>query len=335
MSWFETHKRSLPFRDCKNPYFIWISEVMLQQTQVKTMIPYFERWIQTFPSVEALAKAPIEQVIKLWEGLGYYSRARNLHKAAKQIMEQHAGVIPQQKKALATLAGIGPYTQAAILNFAFQQRAVLIDGNVKRVAARYFGIEKTFQSLKEHRELEKHLETLLPYEQPWIFNEALMELGALVCTPQNPKCNQCPFQRSCYANQHELQASLPKKAKRKKTVSLTHAVFVCQFEDHFLVKKQTSPLMRDLYEFPAAETTDLPKTLKHPQFLNWERQSHAWKALLPVRHSFTNHRLLLLPFHLQINQRLNHLQFEWLDINSLKEKAFSAGHRKIFAQLNF
>ncbi len=243
-SWFLKEQRQLPWRETSDPYAIWVSEVMLQQTQVKTVLPYYYKWMKRFPSLQALSDAPIEEVIKYWEGLGYYSRARNLHRGATEILEKFGGVFPSSNEDLLSIKGIGAYTKGAIQSFAFRIRSVLVDGNIKRVFARFYGLDLDFSISKNHKTLEELIETVLPNEEPWIFNEALMELGALVCTPKKPTCTICPLKDSCFATKLEDPESLPVRAKRKKRVLLYRVVFVLHFKDHLLVRKNQRGLCK-------------------------------------------------------------------------------------------
>jgi A/G-specific adenine glycosylase len=197
-TWFEENRRAFPWREDPTPYSVWVSEVMLQQTRASVVVPYFERWMITFPSVAALAVAPIEQVIKMWEGLGYYSRARNLHRGAQQIVDDFGGVIPSTKEELLKIRGLGPYTVAAILSFGFKQRAAAVDGNVLRVITRYAWIDQDIQKVATKRVVAEFVESFLDEKQPWVTSEALIELGATICTPA-PRCALCPIQSGCAA----------------------------------------------------------------------------------------------------------------------------------------
>ena len=189
--WFLQSQRSFPWREDRSPYSVWISEVMLQQTQARVVIDYYQRWMKKFPDIEHLARAPLEEVIKQWEGLGYYVRARNLHKAAQYLVEHHQGIFPSSRELLEKIPGIGPYTVGAILSFAFHQKAAAVDGNVIRVLTRLFAMQEEVQTQSSKKWLWKCAENLLPEKEPWILVEGLIELGATVCTLK-PKCSQCP-----------------------------------------------------------------------------------------------------------------------------------------------
>lgn len=215
LSWYERSKRDLPWRRHRNPYYIWISEIMLQQTRVDTVIPYFHRFIERFPTISSLAEAPEEDVLKCWEGLGYYSRARNLQAAARQVLERHGGEVPSDKASVSALKGVGPYTTGAILSIAFNQPEPAVDGNVMRVLSRYFFIEEDIMKTGTRALMEGLAASLIPAGRAADFNQALMELGALVCTPKAPQCLTCPVMAHCSARLEGAELRLPVKSKAK------------------------------------------------------------------------------------------------------------------------
>jgi len=215
LDWYLANRRDLPWRRTRDPYHIWVSEIMLQQTRVDTVIPYFNRFVERFPTVRELAEAPEAEVLKLWEGLGYYSRARNLQAAARQVMERHGGRLPAERESLARLKGIGPYTVGAILSIAFNVPEPAVDGNVMRVLARFFGLEDDVAKPATRVRMEGLARELIPEGHAGDFNQALMELGALVCTPRAPQCAVCPVAAECAAKREGRQESLPVKAKGK------------------------------------------------------------------------------------------------------------------------
>ncbi len=214
--WYDRSKRDLPWRRHRDPYFIWVSEIMLQQTRVDTVIPYFNRFIERFPTIRDLAEAPQEDVVKMWEGLGYYSRARNLQTAAQQIVELHGGQMPSQREHVFALKGVGPYTAGAILSIAFNQPEPAVDGNVMRVFSRYFLIEDDIAKPKTRIAMEKMIPALIPEGRASDFNQALMELGALICTPKSPHCLICPVMEHCRGRIEGMERELPVKTKAKK-----------------------------------------------------------------------------------------------------------------------
>lgn len=215
LDWYMINRRDLPWRRHNNPYFTWVSEIMLQQTRVDTVIPYFNRFIANFPTVQALAEAAEEDVLKNWEGLGYYSRARNLQAAAQQVMELHGGEMPQDKQAVFALKGVGPYTAGAILSIAFNQPQPAVDGNVMRVLSRYFLIDEDIMKGSTRVLMEELAGELIPEGRARDFNQALMELGALVCTPKAPHCLTCPVMEQCSGRIAGRELTLPVKTKAK------------------------------------------------------------------------------------------------------------------------
>lgn len=215
LEWYKAHKRDLPWRRSRNPYYIWISEVMLQQTRVETVIPYYYRFVDRFPTVEALADAPEEEVLKLWEGLGYYSRARNLQTAVREVKELYGGIVPDTKEEVSGLKGVGPYTAGAILSIAYNKPEPAVDGNVMRVLSRYFMLTDDIAKPKTRIRMEGLAQELIPEGEARDFNQALMELGATVCTPKSPHCLTCPVMEHCQGRLEGAADRLPVKTKAK------------------------------------------------------------------------------------------------------------------------
>lgn len=262
-AWFDRAARDLPWRRTRDPYAIWLSEVMLQQTRVDTVVGYFERFMARFPTVDALARAPLDEVLSQWSGLGYYRRARELHLAAHEVTERYGGQVPGTAKELAELRGVGRYTAGAIASIAYGQRAALVDGNVARVLARLFVVEEDVKSTAGQRALWALAERLVPSEQPGRFNEALMELGATVCTPRAPRCEVCPVRASCGAaalgRQGELPRVLPKQ--RPARVALVAAVVSTRRRGGtprvLLARRARDGLFGGLWEPPMVEASSL------------------------------------------------------------------------------
>lgn len=315
------------------PYAVWISEIMLQQTQVSVVIPFFLHWMQQFKNVEALAKAPLDTVIKAWEGLGYYSRARNLQKAAQYLVEHTQGKLPSLPQELLKLPGIGPYTVGAIRSFAFHQKAAAIDGNVVRVMSRYLGIADTFTTQAAQRTLEAHVLALLPDQEPWVVMEALIELGATVCR-KKAECYQCPLRVNCHAYLHDQCEVLPIPKKRAVTTLLERDVVLVICEDAILVRRcGEGKVMSDLHEFPSHIRDE-----EGARSLSWleglfegESLSVRSHKLVPVKHSYTRYRVTLHPHMFECERRKEIEGFFWQPLNTLHELAFSAGHRQLAA----
>lgn len=254
--WYLKNKRDLPWRNTQNPYFIWLSEIMLQQTRVAQGMPYFYSFTNAFPTVFDLANASEEQVLKLWQGLGYYSRARNLHKTAQYIASDLNGVFPNTYKELLQLKGVGAYTAAAIASFSFDENVPVVDGNVFRVLSRYFDIETDILSNSAKKEFTDLAYELIPKDNPALFNQAIMEFGALQCVPKNPNCTVCPLNGSCLALQKNKINLLPvksKKAKAKKRY-FNYIVFLDDHQNTLIQKRTDKGIWHNLYEFPLIES---------------------------------------------------------------------------------
>lgn len=255
ISWFENEQRTLPWRENQDPYRIWVSEIMLQQTRVDTVIPFYNRFMEQFPTIETLAKANEEKVLKAWEGLGYYSRVKNLQSAVKEVHEQYAGKVPNTPEGIASLKGIGPYTAGAILSIAYGIPEPAVDGNVMRVLSRILVIEDDIAKPSTRKIFEQAVRAIISKENPSYFNQALMELGALICTPSSPSCLLCPVQEHCRAFAEGIQHQLPIKTKKKKQrhVQLAAAVLVNQNGKLLIHKRPSEGLLADLWEFPNVE----------------------------------------------------------------------------------
>lgn len=252
LNWYDSSKRILPWRDNPNPYHVWISEIMLQQTRVEAVIPYFNRFIDTLPTIESVATADDDLLNKLWEGLGYYSRVRNIKKAAIHIMEEFNGEIPRTREELESLSGIGPYTAGAILSIAFDIPDTAVDGNVLRVFARLTANQNNIKDPKEKRKIRSLVRSLLPNKRVGDFNQGLMEIGATVCLPNGvPKCVLCPFNQMCEAFQQGLTKTIPKKQAKKARRKEKRTVFIIEYDNKFVVRKRPNKgLLAGLYEFP-------------------------------------------------------------------------------------
>jgi A/G-specific adenine glycosylase len=320
LAWFAQFQRDLPWRRTRDPYRIWLSEIMLQQTRVAAAIPYYERFLQRFPTVEALAAAPQEDVLRLWSGLGYYSRARNLQKAAQQIVALHGGVFPSDPKAALALPGIGAYTAAAILSIAFQKKHAVLDGNVARVIARLDAVRGDLRANGTWPKLQRSADHLLAEQSPGDWNQAMMELGATLCTPRSPQCLLCPVSEFCEARKHGLADSIPEKRRKRSTVEITLAslVLVDPRGNTLLLAPPKSAgksaaaddihtLVSRMWHFPtvsvhqgnAGAEAQLRKFSEESSILG--RKSRA--KLLPLkklRHAVTYRSITLLPFKVEV-----------------------------------
>jgi len=254
--WYSNNKRNLPWRQTKNPYYIWLSEIILQQTQVKQGLPYYATFVGEFPSIFHLARANESKVLKLWQGLGYYSRARNLHATAKYVACDLNGKFPNNHKDLIKLKGIGDYTASAIASICFNENTAVVDGNVYRVLSRYFGIDTPINSSKGAKEFKALAQELIDKKQSAEFNQAIMEFGAIQCKPKNPDCTICPFNKGCIAFNKNRIAELPikiKSAKAKKKY-FNFLVFISKDDKTILEKREGKGIWQNLYQFPLFET---------------------------------------------------------------------------------
>jgi len=250
IDWYKANQRNLPWRETRDPYKIWLSEIILQQTRVAQGLPYYEAFVKTFPTVFDLAKASEQQVLRLWQGLGYYSRARNLHKCAKVVVENFDGNFPNTYEELKKLSGIGPYTAAAIASIAFHKKVAVVDGNVFRVLSRVFGVDKDIASDEGKKYFFSLANELIDAKNPDLFNQAVMEFGALHCVPKNPKCEECIFSKQCEAKQKNLQTVLPVKAKKLKIKTRYFYYFVIHTKNGILMHQRIAKdIWNGLYDF--------------------------------------------------------------------------------------
>lgn len=256
LDWYQDHKRALPWRETKNPYIIWLSEIILQQTRVEQGTPYFFKFVEEYPNVTKFAAAEEENILRLWQGLGYYSRARNMHKAAKQVVDLYAGVFPTHYSELLSLPGVGEYTAAAIASFAENHPHAVLDGNVFRVLSRYFGIEEPINSTAGKKLFSKLADEMLDREHPGEYNQAMMDFGAMQCKPKNPDCSICPLQVDCVAFAQGLQGELPKKLKGKKSRDRYFHYFLMERDGAILMSQRPEgDVWTNLFEFPMLETS--------------------------------------------------------------------------------
>ncbi len=313
LQWFATAARDLPWRRTLDPYAIWISEIMLQQTQVKTVIPYWTRWMQALPDARALARAPQDQVLKLWEGLGYYTRARNLQKAAQLIVTTHKGRFPSRYDDVLALPGIGRYTAGAVCSIAYNQPVPILDGNVIRVLTRLFGIGGDPREKKTNEQLWRLAELTVRFASTakglmfptWsagpcsALNQALMEFGALVCTPKQPRCAECPLRTSCRALATDRVEHLPNLPARAAATERSFVAFVLEHQRRWLIRQRPAGTVNaHLWEFPTVEIDQTNRALAPADLLSQALQlpSPALTPLPCIRHSITRYRITLTPF---------------------------------------
>jgi len=326
IEWYSVHKRDLPWRNTRNPYKIWISEIILQQTRVAQGMGYYHRFIAAFPTIQALATASLDEVLKLWQGLGYYSRARNLHETAKHIVTQLDGKFPESYKELIKLKGIGDYTASAIVSFAFKVPVAAVDGNVYRVLSRYYGIFTPIDSTKGKKELNTLAQAMVDKLQPDTFNQAMMDFGALMCTPQKPVCNECPLHESCYAFRYDCISQLP--VKSKKTAQSTRYfsyILIKQGKYTYIHKRQAKDIWHSLYEFPLIETMEEVKPEDLPQTKQWQELFGNEKITIthisPLNKHVLSHQLIMNRFYVveldnkQYKPQVDFIKIKMADFN--------------------
>jgi len=369
LDWFAANARDLPWRRTSDPYAIWVSEIMLQQTQVKKVIPYWERWMRELPTIKAVAEASSDKIHKLWEGLGYYSRARNLQKAANQIAKQHRGKFPENFDDMLALPGIGRYTAGAICSIAFNQPTPVLDGNVIRVLTRVFGIGENPREKKTNAQLWQLAEELVTHAKTQssrrknsshcafallrednscsFLNQSLMELGALVCTPRNPQCGICPVKRLCVAYRDNRVAELPNLGKRQTVIARHFAAFVCERDGRFYVRQRPAGVVNaHLWEFP---NTEIPNGRFDPKPAAQKVlgiETSKLEPLCAVKHSITRYRVMVEAFRLNLGGTSDtspHLKGAksgargarpseigvWKTPAQMRRLAFTAAHKKL------
>src|SRR5277367_85438 len=337
LAWFRAHQRDLPWRRSRDPYRIWVAEVMLQQTRIAAVMPYYQRFLERFPTVESLARAPESEILRLWSGLGYYSRARNLHRAAKIIVARHKGQFPNELAAALELPGIGTYTAAAVLSIAYDVPLAVLDGNVARVLARVNAIRGDLRTPKNWRVLTAAAQTFLASHAPGDWNQSLMELGEVICTPQSPRCAECPVARHCRAYAHSLTSEIP--ARRRKRVPVHMKIAAAILRDprgHTLLVQDPGAhdtvLFSRMWQFPAVEVTRHAKA---------ELEAHVRATLgiakisleeLPAaRHGVTFRNITLLPFLANVSELPKLPRTRILPLKNLAELPISSATRKIAA----
>lgn len=340
INWFEKEMRDLPWRLNKDPYRVWVSEIMLQQTRVDTVIPYYQRFMEQFPTVEALAYAPEEKVLKAWEGLGYYSRARNLQSAVREVHEQYGGIVPDDPKKIAALKGVGPYTAGAILSIAYGIPQPAVDGNVMRVLSRVLSIWDDIAKPSSRKIFEEAVLHLISKENPSYFNQALMELGALVCTPTSPSCLLCPVQGHCLAFSEGVQRDLPVKTKKKssRNIDLLTVIVQNQEGDWLVNQRPSQGLLAYLWEFPSLEQQEgSPQAKQIEEFLRTDFGIEATVEVEPwfrQDHVFSHLTWKMTVFKAKAVEVIGNSQNPaiWMNRDKIDEIAMPVSHRKIWKQ---
>jgi A/G-specific adenine glycosylase len=311
-AWFEKNARDLPWRRTEDPYAILVSELMCQQTQVGTVLPYFERWMRRFPDCASLAAATEHEVMGMWQGLGYYSRARNLHRAARAVVE--AGVFPSGVEEIRGLPGVGRYTAGAIAAFAYDAAVPLVDANIARVLARVFAVLEPVNGGAGLARVWEHAERLQPARHGRAFNAGLMEIGALICTPRSPKCGECPVAEFCSARAMEAQEELPAKKTRPKLVRLAEPCALITRAEEVLLEHQSGRRWNGLWKLPA-----LAQIPEHP-------------PELVIEYPFTHHKVTLSVYRGRVPRALE-MDWAWHSISELADVPLAAAHRRVLEKL--
>ena len=305
LSWYDANKRDLPWRKTKDPYRIWVSEIMSQQTRIEAMKPYYENWMEQFPTKEALAAADEDTVVKAWQGLGYYSRARNLRLGVREVMTKYGGEMPRTRKEVESLKGVGAYTAGAILSLAFNQREAAIDGNVLRGYARLYAVREDIMRTAGKKAIAALVEETLPYDRPGDFNQSLMDFGSSICIPKAPRCEGCPLRRWCQADALGIAAELPVRIVKKSVpiISVVTGLIRNEKGEYLLHRRPATGLLHSMWEFPNVEVPrnvtmqdkkDLPLVGVEPLADEWRNKfknaSITWQseAVTTLRHVFSH-----------------------------------------------
>lgn len=342
LRWFAANARDLPWRQNRTPYRVWVSEVMLQQTQVTTVVPYFQRFVERFPDVETLADASLQDVLKAWEGLGYYARARHLHKAAGQLVSSKEGRLPNRFDELKALPGVGTYTAGAIASIAFGQSVAAVDGNARRVLCRVFGVQGDVTRSATKRELEELASELLPPREAGAFNEALIELGATVCTPRGPSCDCCPVRELCWADAEGEQEALPVRGPRREVPHHDVAAAVTVRDDGavLVTQRNLDDMLGGLWEFPGGKCDDgesLRECLEREMREELGVGVEVGETLVVVPHAYTHFRITLHAFWCRLRNGeprcLGCAAYGWVDRRDLDELPMSSVDRKVARRL--
>ena len=341
LAWFETHRRELPWRETEDPYCIWVSEVMLQQTQVKKVLEYYQKFLSRFPDVESLAQASLQDLLKTWEGLGYYARARNLHKAAQAVVRDFDGEIPAGYAAFRELPGVGEYIAAAVQSIAFNQPYAVVDGNVKRLLARLFLIEIPINKSVSVKIFQEKADLLLAHYVPGTFNQAMMELGSTVCRPQSPTCIVCPVNTVCRAFQTARQEEFPVRQKPKPLPEYHTVAGVIHKGDRVLItQRKPEGLLGGLWEFPGGKMQPKESAEQACVRTIWEETNlpvERIKYLTRVRHAYTHFKIVMDVFHciyqsgeVVLNEAVDYC---WITVDQIDQFPFPRSNHKFIPLL--
>lgn len=342
LSWYDQNKRDLPWRDCNDPYKIWLSEIMLQQTRVDQATPYYLRFIKHFPTVYDLAEAEQQEVLRVWEGLGYYSRARNLHHAAKTVVNEFDGTVPSTWTDINKLKGVGPYTAAAVLSIAFDKPHAVVDGNVIRVLTRFYGIEDDVRKTKTKKLVQEHADELIHSDRPGDFNQALMELGATVCTPTSPDCSECPLNSQCVALKMVKTETIPYKSPPKKKPHHQIGVGIIKNEEGevLIAHRPDDAMLGGLWEFPGGkqkEEESIEETVVRELREELEVEAEVIRPLMKLNHTYSHFKITLHAFICTIAsgnpKPKTSQQIKWVPVDDLEQYPFPKANRRLTDKL--
>lgn len=342
LDWYHEHKRSMPWRETDDPYRIWVAEIMLQQTRVDTVRDYYRRFLETFPTVEALAAADRDILLKHWEGLGFYARARHLHEAAQHVVEAHDGTVPDTRDAIQDLKGVGPYTAAAVLSIAYQEPHAVLDGNVTRVLSRVYAVDEDATTSMAQGHLRRLANDLLDPDRPGDFNQAMMELGALVCTPSTPHCDRCPLAEVCRAHDAGREEDYPVTPESKSVPHHDIAVgLVFNDEGQLLIQRRPDEgLLGGLWEFPGGKQEDgesmeaaCRREVKEELGIDMENV----EPFYTLSHAYSHFKITLHAFRCRLAdgppEAREDQPFRWVEIDELDEFAFPRANRRLIEEL--
>lgn len=320
ISWYENHARVLPWRETKDPYYIWVSEIILQQTRVDQGLPYYFNFIKNFPDIEKLAIASEEHIMKVWQGLGYYSRARNMHYTAKHIVENYNSLFPSDYQSLLSLKGVGEYTASAIASFSFDLPYAVLDGNVIRILSRFYGVRNPYDTSKGKKIFQDVATQNLNVKHSSLHNQAIMEFGALMCVPRNPDCNICPLNSHCFAYNNGIVDLLPVKSKVIKVKERHLNYFIIRDHKYTYIKKREKGIWQGLFDFPCIESPLSSDDIMESQ--NWKDLFDGYDVKVSkiskiIKHQITHQKLLVRFWHLNLKsyRNMSYIKLEWRKIN--------------------
>lgn len=342
LRWYQAHKRDLPWRYTNDPYKIWISEVMLQQTRVDTVISYYHRFIEALPTIQSLAEADLQQVLKLWEGLGYYSRARNLHDAARTVVSRYNGTLPDTYDEITQLKGVGPYTAAAVLSIAFQKKHAVVDGNVIRVVTRFLGIEEDIRKASTQKLVREFVEEMIPAERPGDFNQAVMELGATICKPVGPLCSACPIAHNCVAGNSVMTHVIPYKSPAKKIPhhQIVTGLIVNNESKILISQRPEEKMLGGLWEFPGGKQESgetLKEALQRELAEELNIKATIFDRFKVLNHAYSHFRITLHAFWCRIDEGIpeprSSTALRWVTPEEMTRFPFPTANKRILDEL--